>query len=104
MPQTVELESERTLKGTTQCDAINVGQASRLPRRPGVGDLITRGRRDACPTLAGPVVQHHIDTRRVPVVRLVQDVEVTIAIKVSQTSFVKAVSRRKLGLAEIAFA
>jgi hypothetical protein len=65
--------------------------------------LITKGSRDACTTFARtcPVVQPDIDTGRVPVVRLIQDVEITIAIEVSQTSFVKAVSRHQLGLAEI---
>src|SRR6185369_10557027 len=95
---------ERTLKGAAQRDAINVGQASRLPRWPGACDLTTRGSRDACPTISCPVIQPDIDTRRVPVVRLVQDVEITIAIEISQTCFVKAVSRHQLALAEIASA
>src|SRR4030095_10782751 len=85
---------------------FNVGRASRLCRWPGVGELACRSRGDACPTLARacPIVEPDIDARRVPVVRLVQDVEITIAIEISQASFVETVSRHKLGLAEISSA
>src|SRR3989442_121410 len=77
MAQTVELQAERTFE---------TGARASLFARPGA------------------VVQPYIDARRFPGVRLVEDVEVAIAVEIGEFALVKIVTGREDCLAEVALA